>query len=404
MKNKKLYVIAAVAIVIAILIAIGKGKETGIVVNLSKPSVTTITESIPCNGKIQPVTEVKISPDVSGEIVQLEVESGDTIRKGDLLLRIKPDIYISNKERAEASLNSSKAQYLQQKANLAQAELDHKRNTVLYNQKAISQSEYEKSLTQLEIAKEQLQSYEYSVKGAEAALNEAIENLGKTSIYAPMNGVVSRLDVELGERVVGTSQMAGTEMLRIADLNDMEVIVDVNENDIIRINKYDNAIVEIDAYPNRKFQGVVTKVASSSKSSATASIDQVTNFEVNVSINRDSYKDLFDINPIPIRPGMSASVTIITNVKDSILTVPIMAITTRGNLIDSLDKNISIPQQVFVYNTTTNTVNVRLVETGIQDMANIEVIKGLDKDEQIVVGPYSAISKELLNNSTVLVK
>ncbi|MBQ5783788.1 MAG: biotin/lipoyl-binding protein [Bacteroidales bacterium] len=151
MKNKKLYVIAAVAIVIAILIAIGKGKETGIVVNLSKPSVTTITESIPCNGKIQPVTEVKISPDVSGEIVQLEVESGDTIRKGDLLLRIKPDIYISNKERAEASLNSSKAQYLQQKANLAQAELDHKRNTVLYNQKAISQSEYEKSLTQLEI-------------------------------------------------------------------------------------------------------------------------------------------------------------------------------------------------------------------------------------------------------------
>ncbi|MDO4736107.1 MAG: efflux RND transporter periplasmic adaptor subunit [Bacteroidia bacterium] len=402
--NKKIYLFGALIIVIAVLIAIGKSKNTGILVNIAKPTITTITESIPCNGKIQPVTEVKISPDVSGEIVQLDIESGDTIRKGDLLLRIKPDIYISNKERAEATLNSSKAQYLQQKAQLAQSELNHKRNTVLYNQKAISDADYEKSLTELEIAQKQLQAAEYSIKGAEAALNEAIENLSKTSIYAPMNGVVSRLDVELGERVVGTSQMAGTEMLRIADMDDMEVIVDVNENDIIRINKNNTAVIEIDAYPNRKFSGVVTKVASSSKSSSTTSIDQVTNFEVNVSIDRDSYKDLFQMNPIPIRPGMSASVTIITNVKENILTIPIMAITTRNNLIDSLVNSTTIPEQVFVYDSTTNMVNARLIKTGIQDMTNIEVVSGLNNNEQIVVGPYSAISKELINNINVTVQ
>ena len=400
--NRKLILVAAAA-AMAVLIIIGKNNgDKGTDVTIASPQTGAITESIPANGKIQPVTEVKISPDVSGEIIKINCKEGDAVKKGDLILQIKQDLYLSARDRAEASLNSVKAQYLQQDAQLQQTELSHNRNEQLFAKKAISQADYEKSLAEYRIAQSQKKAAEYNVKSAEAALKETEENLVKTNIYAPMDGTISKLSVEIGERVVGTSQMAGTEMLRIADLNQMEVLVDVNEIDIVRLVENDTATIEIDAYPNRKFKGTVTRVANSSKNAGTAtSADQVTNFEVRVLIDRESYKDLFDVNPIPLRPGMSASVSIQTERRENITTIPLQAITTRKDLLDSLETADRVIQQVFVYDSIKKAVSVQEIETGIQDMSNIEVVSGLGTGCKIVIAPYSAISKELKNGSKV---
>lgn len=401
-KSKKKILLIAAAAVIVILIIIGRSKEPkGIGVTVEKPVIGTITESIPANGKIQPVTEVKISPDVSGEIIKLNFQEGDAVKKGDLILQIKQDVYISARDRSEASLNAVKAQYLQQQAQVRQIELTHKRNITLYKKRTLSQADYEKSAAEYEIAKSQLKAAEYNVLSAEASLKEAQENLVKTNIYAPMSGTISKLSVEIGERVVGTTQMAGTEMLRIADLSQMEVLVDVNEIDIIRLTPGDTATIEIDAYPNRKFSGVVTHVANSSKNSGTATTDQVTNFEVKVNILPQSYKDLTLKSNIPLRPGMSASVSILTSKKVNIIKVPLQSITTRKGLSDSLDVTDEIIQKVFVYDSESGKVNVRRIETGIQDMSHIEVTSGLDTNCHIVTAPYSAITKELANGSLV---
>ncbi len=403
-KNRSKYILFGSLAIIATLIFIGINKEEpGIDVTVEYPKRTTITEAIPANGKIQPVTEVKISPDVSGEIVELHINEGSNVNKGDLLIKIKQDVYISAVDRAEASLNSIKAQYLQQKAQLVQMEQSHKRNTLLHSQKAISQAEYETSQAQYEVAVEQLNAAKYNVKSAQAALEEAKENLRKTTIYAPMTGIVSMLAVEKGERVVGTSQMAGTEMLRIANLNEMEVLVDVNENDIIRLSLQDTAYIEVDAYPNRKFKGIVTQIANSAKNTASSLSDQVTNFEVKVSILPDSYTDLQGQNSIPFRPGMSASVSILTQISENALTVPLQAITTREGLLDTIPDN-GICEQVFIYDRTTSQVKVTRVKSGIQDMQLIEITDGLTDSVEIVTGPYNAISRTLKNGSKVKVK
>lgn len=403
-KNKrKRLVLGAAALVIVILIAVGRNKgPQGIEVTVAAPQTGSIVETIPANGKIQPVTEVKISPDVSGEIIKLNFQEGDAVSKGDLILQIKQDVYISARDRAEASLNAIKAQYLQQEAQFRQIELTYNRNISLYGKKAISVSDFEKSQADYEIAKSQLKAAEYNVKSAEASLKEAQENLVKTNIYAPMSGTISKLSVEIGERVVGTSQMAGTEMLRIADLNRMEVLVDVNEIDIIRLAAGDTATIEIDAYPNRKFSGVVTQVANSSKNSGTTvTADQVTNFEVKVNILPESYKDLASNGNIPLRPGMSASVSIQTSRRDNIIKIPLQAITTRKGLSDSLDMVDGVVQKVFLYDGATSKVKVHCIETGIQDMSHIEVTKGLDTTRLIVTAPYSAISKDLAEGSVI---
>ncbi len=403
-RKRSKYILFGSLAIIATLIFIGINKEEpGIDVTVEYPKRTTITEAIPANGKIQPVTEVKISPDVSGEIVELHINEGSNVNKGDLLIKIKQDVYISAVDRAEASLNSIKAQYLQQKAQLVQMEQSHKRNTLLHSQKAISQAEYETSQAQYEVAVEQLNAAKYNVKSAQAALEEAKENLRKTTIYAPMTGIVSMLAVEKGERVVGTSQMAGTEMLRIANLNEMEVLVDVNENDIIRLSLQDTAYIEVDAYPNRKFKGIVTQIANSAKNTAASLSDQVTNFEVKVSILPDSYTDLQGQNSIPFRPGMSASVSILTQISENALTVPLQAITTREGLLDTIPDN-GICEQVFIYDRTTSQVKVTRVKSGIQDMQLIEITDGLTDSVEIVTGPYNAISRTLKNGSKVKVK
>ena len=405
MKKKNIKWIIAIAFVLIVVLAFyGNSKKKSVTtVTTEKISRRTIIEVIPANGKIKPVVEVKISPDVSGEIVELNFKEGDHIKKGDLIIKIKQDVYISMRDRAEASLNSVKAQLTQLQAQFVQIEQTYNRTKTLYQQKALSEAEYESALSQYQMAKEQIKSAEFNVKSASAALKEAEENLIKTVIYAPMDGIISKMSVEKGERVVGTSQMAGTELLRIANFDNMEVLVDVNENDIIRIKQGDTATIEVDAYPARKFTGVVTQIANSAKNIG-LSIDQVTNFEVKIYILQESYSDLSATGRNPFRPGMSASVSIQTARKDSILTIPLQSITTRTDLIaDSIKTKLGINEsveQVFVVKED-NTVEVREITTGIQDLSNIEILTGLKDGEVIVTGPFSAISKTLKKGTAV---
>lgn len=392
-KNKALRnLLAAVAVVLAaVIIYAVLGQENGEPVTVAVPSTGTIVERIPANGKIHPVTEVKISPDVSGEIIELNVEEGDRVSRGDLVIKIKQDVYISLRDRAAATLNATRAQYQQQKASFTQAEQNYMRNKQLYGQKAISLQEFQASTAEYEMAREQLNAAEYNIESAVASLDEAEENLTKTVIYSPIDGIVSSLSVEKGERVVGTSQMAGTEMLRIADFDMMEVLVDVNENDIIRITKGDTADIEVDAYPGRTFKGVVTQIANSAKNlgSTTAALTDVTNFEVKVRILLESYADLLTSDPIPFRPGMSASVEIETERKDGVMTVPLQSVTPDGC--------------VFVLDRTSSTVRKVEVTTGIQDIGNIEILSGLGSEDtvEIITGPYSTISRILEDGMTV---
>ncbi|MDD3272601.1 MAG: efflux RND transporter periplasmic adaptor subunit [Bacteroidales bacterium] len=403
MKKSFKWIIGAAVLIIVVLVIFGrKNSNKGVQVNTQIVAKGTITEVIPANGKIKPVVEVKISPDVSGEIVELNFKEGDMIKRGELIIKIKQDVYISMRDRAEASLNSVKAQLTQQIAQFKQIEQSYLRNKTLFDQRAISEADFESSLSQYNVTKEQIKAAEFNVKSATAALQEAQDNLVKTTIYAPMDGIISKMNVEKGERVVGTSQMAGTELLRIANFDQMEVLVDVNENDIIRIHQNDTAMVEVDAYPGRKFTGLVTQIANSAKNIG-SSIEQVTNFEVKILILPESYSDLAEAGVNPFRPGMSATASIQTDRRDNIISIPVQTITTRKDLFaDTLanKKSEELTEQVFVVKED-NTLEVREVKTGIQDITNIEILSGLNEGEKIVIGPYSAISKTLKSGTKV---
>jgi HlyD family secretion protein len=417
MKRKKriLWIIISTVALIVILIMVGNGgKQEVLTVTAEWPLRKTITELIPANGKIQPVVEVKISPDVSGEIVELNVKEGDHVKAGTLLLKIKQDFYLSGRDRSEAQLQSMKAQLAQAEAQFVQTELAHERNQKLYAQKVISPADFESSQAQYNIHQRQVEAARFNVNSAEAALKESEENLIKTTIYAPMDGIVSKLSVERGERVVGTSQMAGTEMLRIANMNEMEVLVDVNENDIIRVKQNDTAQVEVDAYPGRKFKGIVTQIANSSKT-ITASTDQVTNFEVKIFIQPESYADIAGNNN-PFRPGMSAAVYIQTETRHNVLAIPIQCVTTRTDLAPTPETDSSaqsvqpVPtaditgadyvERVFIIQPD-ETVTAVAVKTGLQDNTHIEITEGLTDSLRVVTGPYSMISKRLKNGYKV---
>jgi HlyD family secretion protein len=420
MKKKKriLWILAgALALIIILIIAGNSGKQETLTVIAELPARKTITELIPANGKIQPVVEVKISPDVSGEIVELNVKEGDQVKKGDLLLKIKQDFYLSGRDRAAAQLNSVKAALSQAQAQLVQTELSYKRSKKLFDQQVVSQADYEQAQAKYDIDKRQVEAARYNVKSAEAALKEAEENLVKTTIYAPMDGIVSKLSVERGERVVGTSQMAGTEMLRIANLNEMEVLVDVNENDVIRVKLNDTAQIEVDAYPARKFKGVVTQIANSSKTATgTSSTDQVTNFEVKIFILPESYSDLKTVTH-PFRPGMSAAVYVQTETHYNALVVPIQCVTTRTDLNPDADSTAKADagavakttaeataaeyvERVFVIHSD-DKVEAVDVTTGIQDNTHIEITEGLTDSLRVVTGPYNMISRRLHNGTKV---
>jgi len=425
MKSKKLLrYLLIIAVLLIIFAVIGKkagwfGKSTVYDVATEKVKKRNITEFITANGKIKPETEVKISPDVSGEIVELYVKDGDKVREGQLLLKIKPDTYILIKDRAaaavdaaKANLANSRAQLEQVKVQFEQARLTYNRNKKLWEEGVISEAEWETAKSNYEItganvmaAEQNVLSAEYSIKSAEASLKEANENLIKTSVYAPMSGTISMLNVEKGERVVGTELMTGTEILRIADLSKMEVLVEVNENDIVRVRESDTAIIELDAYMDKKFKGIVTEIANSAKIAGT-STDQVTSFEVKILLLEDSYKDLIEKeNNIPFRPGMSASADIQTEVKFDVLSVPIQAVTTRIDTITNTDtadfegKNKEPEEVAFVYKG--GKVKQIKVVSGIQDNNFIEILEGLKENDEVVVAPYNIINKRLKDGSAV---
>lgn len=422
------------------------GKEKPTEVEFVKASKSDITETVSASGKIQPEVEVKITPDVPGEIIALYVKEGDSVKKGQLLLKIQPENYISITQRAEAVVNQTKASAEQAKSTIAQSEarlarvqMEYNRQKKLFEDKVVSAADLEVAETNLKVARQDLEAAranveaaKYNVKSAEAGLKDASENLRKTSIYAPMSGIVSKLAVELGERVVGTSQMAGTEMLRIANLNNMEVRINVNENDIVRVSLGDTAMIDVDSYAmtGKKFKGIVTEIANTANGSGTAvaaaSTDAVTEFEVRIRILPESYRDLVDRKTrkvYPFKPGMTATVDIITEKKTGVLSVPIAAVTTRGandatttekkdgdkNEAESTQESKTTKKDkpkevVFVHDK--DKVKMREVKTGITDTSagTIEVISGLKEGEEIVSGPFVAVSKKLKDGDVVTKK
>jgi HlyD family secretion protein len=432
-KSNKLlpYGITLVVILIVVLV-VGKkagwfGKDFQINVSTKIVESKTITELITANGKVQPETEIKISPDVSGEIIEMNIKEGDEVKKGQLLLTIKPDIYIQSYNRSLASLSSSQARLAQAEARQIESEMAYKRSKTLFDQKAIAVSDFETAQASYKVAQAEVKASEFAVKSAEASVAEAKEELVKTKIYAPMDGTISRLNVEKGERVVGTNMYAGTEMLVIANLHLMEVKVDVNENDIVRVNLKDTALVEVDAYLGRKFKGIVTEIANSATTTG-GSTDQVTNFNVKILLLEESYNDLVDSvggKFYPFRPGMSATVDIQTETRKNVISVPIQAVTTRSLKNDakpeekkdavekSESENEAVTTQdkkapedkkvevVFVYKD--GRVKKQPVKTGIQDSENIEILEGIKAGDEIVVAPFNAINK-LLNDSAQVKK
>jgi HlyD family secretion protein len=410
MKNNRILKILLPGVLVLLVFAvIGKkqgwfGKDTKIKVAVEKAEVRTITETITANGKIQPEKEVKISPDVSGEIVEMRIKEGDAVEKGQLLCRIKPDTYISQRDRSMAAISSARARQSQSEAQFIQAELAYNRNKQLYDEQTISKSEFEQAEASYKVAKAEVDAARYSVISAEASLKEANENLVKTSIYSPMSGNVSMLLVELGERVAGTNLMAGTEMMRVADLSRMEAQVQVNENDIVRVKVGDTAIITVDAFLDTKFRGVVTEIANSAKTTG-VSADQVTNFDVKILVLPESYENLVKQgNPNPLRPGMSATVDIRTVTRKDIITVPIQSVTTRvdtTNLKSSGSSGEEIRTLAFVSDGTY--ALAKDVKTGIQDNNYIEVTSGINAGEEIITSPFSAISKKLSDSTLIQV-
>lgn len=404
--NKILKILLPIVVVLLILAVIGKkqgwfGKAVMVKVAVENAEKRTIIETITANGKIQPEKEVKISPDVSGEIVELTIKEGDPVEKGQLLLRIKPDTYISQRDRSMAAISSARARLAQSEAQFTQAELSFKRNKQLFAEQTISKSDYEQAEASYTVAKAEVDAARFSVISSEASLKEANENLIKTSIYAPMSGTVSMLLVELGERVAGTNLMAGTELLRVADLSRMEAQVEVNENDIVRVKLGDTALIEVDAYLDTKFRGVVTEIANSAKTTG-VSADQVTNFDVKILVLPESYKDLTEKGIAnPFRPGMSATVDIQTESKDSVITVPIQSVTTRTDTTKTSSGKSDDEIRTLVFITDGKYALARDVKTGIQDNNNIEILSGVEINERIISAPFSAISKKLSDSTQI---
>lgn len=418
-KSKKWLWIALGVLLLVVLIVVGKsGGDDGTKVAVEKAGRNTLTETVTASGKIYPETEVKISPEVSGEIIELHVEEGDSVKEGQLLVKINPAIYHSVVQQAEASVEQSKSgvansreMSAQAKATFEQAQANYNRNKKLYADKVISAMEYEQVEATFKSAKA---SYEaamatiaggtYGVRASSASLRQARENLMKTTIMAPRSGIISSLNVKKGERVLGTSQMQGTQLLTIADMSRIEVRVDVSETDIAKVKIGDTSIINADAYRNRKFVGVVSKISVSSSTSLTGvSTDQVTNYTVHILILPSSYADirLQGKYPYPFKPGMSASVEIQTRKEYGVLSVPVNAVTTRDWSDSSMRQSDSIRQVVFVYNKAEDRVLLRDVKTGIQDNKFIQILSGLKPDEEVVVAPYGAIARILKDKSKV---
>lgn len=411
MKKRTIFYILGGLTLVTTLILIGKNRSRGeLEVNVGKVEKRTIISTVSANGKIRPEAEVKISADVSGEITELYVQEGDTVKEGQLLLKINPDLYITSRDRARAgvstsksSLKTSEAQLTQAKARFTEQQSAFRRSEKLFADKVLSQAEYDAAQSAYAIAKSEVVAAEqriaaarFGIDNANASLSEANKALGRTSIYAPSDGIVSALNNEKGERVVGTAQMAGTEIMVISNFDNMEVIVDVNENDILLVKKGDTAVVEVDAYSDRKFKGIVTEISRSANNAGGMQLntDQVTNFEVKIRLVKSSYTDLLAKSKSPFLPGMSANVEIQTQVKKDILCLPIEAIGTR---VKDSTKSTSEEDELdeVVFKVDNGKATKIIVFTGIQDSRYIEILSGLKDGEEVIVGPYDAVSKKL---------
>lgn len=434
--NKALYWLIAGAVLIIIVLAIGRsmgwiGKPKEMEVEIARVGYKTITEKVSASGSVQPVTEVKIAPEVSGEIIELLIEEGDSVTQGQLLVKIRPDIWISQLERAQAALNQQRANQVSAEASLAgaqatfmRAEQDFQRQKKLYDQKVISEAEwqlaqqtYRVAENDLKSARQSVEAARYIVRSSEASVREARENVQLTNVVAPMDGIVSKLDVKKGERVVGTQTMAGTEMMRIADLNVMEVRVDVNENDIVRVHVGDTALIDVDAYSAQEkiFKGIVTLIANTANEKTTT--DAITEFEVRILILKSSYQDLIDEgNTYPFRPGMTASVEILTTRKDNVLAVPLASVTTRnpaetaggqegaGPQPVSNQSGSAIPRRedkVVLFVNENGVARMVEVKTGISDYDNIEILSGISDTVEVVTGPFLVVSKRLKDGDRI---
>ncbi len=435
-----IWIIVGLVLAIIILIGLKKagiiGKEEGLKVAIEKVSKRTIIETVTASGKISPEVEVKVSPDISGEIVELSVEEGDTVHRGQIVAKIYADIYASQRDQAAAGVDQSKAAEANANASLAaldatlqQAYANYIRQKKLYDEKVISKAEYEQAeqtyktaQANYNAAKESIKGSKASIKSAQANLNRADKDISRTVITAPMNGVVNVLNVKKGERVAGNSFSIGTEMMRIADLNSMVAIVDVGENDIPKVSYGDTAIVSIDAYGSRKFYGIVFKIANPAASvTSTSSLNtEVANYKVHIRLLLDSYKDLIvKGKPFPFRPNMSATADIQTQTVKDVLSVPLAAVTTRDskdNAIESKSKTKSseeseeqdktkteeIEEVVFVKQADNKIKKIK-VTTAIQDLNYIQITSGLKENDEIIVGPYSLLSKTLKEGDLVKV-
>jgi HlyD family secretion protein len=406
--KKTIIWISVIAVVLVIVLVAGKkmglfGKGGNFTeVEISKIEPIDITETVAATGKIQPEVEVKISSEVSGEIIELPVKEGQQVEKGDLLVRINPDLIQAAVSQSQAGLQNVRAQLSQAEAALKNSRANYERNKELFEKGVISKSQWDQTIAEFESAEANVRSAYYSVQSAAANVKQSRDNLSRTSIYAPMTGTISLLAAELGERVVGTAQMAGTEILRVANLSNMEVEVDVNENDIVKVAVGDSTIVEVDAYLKREFKGIVTEIANSAQSTLTA--DQVTNFKVKVRILPTSYEDLTEGKPesySPFRPGMTATVDIITNKRKDVIGVPISAIviktdTTGKKKTRSKTTSTEIDEKFeCVFVKKGDVAKLRVVKTGIQNDTNIEILSGLEAGEEVITGPYNTVTKML---------
>ena len=421
MSKKTIYIlIGGAVLLIAVFLVLSK---TGVIGNKDKAKsvetslvkATTIVETVSATGKIQPEIEVKIASMVSGEIIALPIKEGQVVKKGDLLVKINPDLYTSGLNRSVANLAAAKSGLTQAEAQFKEAKANYDRNKTLFEKGIISKSDWDKTVASFEVAKATKQSAYFNVQSASATVNEARDNLGRTIIYAPADGTISVLNVELGERVLGTQQMAGTEILRVANLNNMEVEVDVNENDIVKIKVGDEAKVEVDAYLKKQFKGIVTSISNSASTALTA--DQVTNFKVKIRILKESYQDLLEGKPAsysPFRPGMTATVDIVTKTKTNVLAVPISSVVVKSDTTAVKESKVDVAEPTekepipkidkkleCVFVKVGDKAKIRIIKTGIQDDTNIEVISGLKKGDVVITGPYATVSKELNSGDKV---
>lgn len=440
--NKLLYWGIGIVIFLILFLIIGKskgwiGKSRDLEVEFTKSKKTSITEKVSASGTVQPVIEVKLAPEVSGEIIELNIQDGDSVSMGKVLVKIRPDVWLSQLERSEALLSQQKANLESSRASLSRAEAtymrseqDYKRQERLWNEKVISESDwqlaqqnYKVAQNDLKSATQALEASKFVVSSSNATVRESAENVRRTTVYAPMKGIVSKLNVKKGERVVGTAQMTGTEMLRIADLNKMEVRVNVNENDIVRVHLNDTVLIDVDSYASteKQFKGIVTNIANTARDKTSA--DAITEFEVRILILRSSYEDLIKQgNRFPFRPGMTASVEIITTKKDNVLSVPLTAVTTRNTekdkkaeggppkgdddekpqVSDNKAKAEKKEDKVVVFVNDKGVAKMVEVKTGISDYDNIEIISGLADSVEVVTGPFLVVSKRLKDGDKIV--